>query len=149
MSADHDDSNFDQSDVDAINALLRRMGEFFTQGDMESWSGLFAEKADFISWGGLWWTSRTAIHQGHDAIDAAIAAQLLAYRFEPLKWEALAPTVALAHGRWDWPDFRAGDAPAEDRAGLLTLTLLRIAGIWKIRAAQNSRVAVGMRQVPT
>lgn len=140
------DADFDERDVTAIDKLLRNVGECFAAGDMESWSDLFAERSDFITWGGMWWTSRVAIREGHDAIPSPVTAQLPAYRFEPLKWEMLSPTVAIAHGRWDWPDFQAGDAPKEDRAGLLTLTLLRIVGRWKIRAAQNTRIDITLKR---
>lgn len=128
------------ADVTAIDTLLHDVGAFFAAGDMRSWAALFAEQSDFISWGGIWWTSREAIRDGHLGIPAQVADQLPAYRFAALKWEPLSESVALAHGRWDWPGFTADDIEPEDRAGLLTLILVKTGQEWKIRAAQNTRI---------
>lgn len=133
------DADFDERDVTAIDKLLRNVGECFAAGDMESWSALFAEKADFVGGNGLWWTSRAAIEKGHGSLACHRRAHRPSYMFKPLKWEALSPTVAVAHGQWDWTGFPAGDGLGDDQTGVLTLILLRIAGCWKIRAAHNLR----------
>lgn len=129
------------ADAKAIDALLKTFGELFSSGDMESWSALFHERSDFISWGGLWWTSREANLAAHDSIPPAVAAQLPAYRYATVKWQALGDDVVLAHGRWDWPGFTADELPPEDRAGLLTIVLLKDEESWKIRAVHNTRIA--------
>ena len=78
---------------------------------------------------------------GHQAADAFIRGQFAAYRIEPLRVRSLTPAVAVAHAAWHWPGFRDDpQAPAENRAGLVTMVLSREDG-WRISASHNLRTA--------
>lgn len=129
-----------QADAKAVEGLLDSFGHLFASGDMEGWAALFHDRSDFISWGGVWWTTREENLAAHRSIPPAIAAQLPAYRSTTVKWRALGPDVVLAHGRWDWPGFVADDGPPEDRAGLLTIVLHKSEEGWRIRAVHNTRI---------
>lgn len=134
------DTALSASDEAAVDDLLDSFGRLFRAGDMEGWAALFHDRSDFISWGGIWWTSRAENLAAHRAIPAAVAVQLPAYRYTTVKREALGAEIVLAHGRWDWPGFVADGAPPEDRAGLLTIVLRKGEPGWRIRAVHNTRI---------
>jgi uncharacterized protein (TIGR02246 family) len=123
------------------DALFERYQARWQAGDMPGWAELFTEDADFVTWRGLWWKGRAEILAGHQAADAFIRGQFAAYRIEPLRVRSLAPAVAVAHAAWHWPGFRDDpQAPAENRAGLVTMVLSREDG-WRISASHNLRTA--------
>jgi uncharacterized protein (TIGR02246 family) len=136
------------ADVQAIRALLARYLECWRRADIENWSDLFTEDSDFISWSGLWWRTRDQVIAGHRAVTDFIRAQQARYQFESCQIHPLAPTVALVHALWFWPDFKERqEAQPEDRAGILTMVLIRTESGWRIRASQNTRrlIAAGER----
>lgn len=133
---------FKVPDASAIDALVTDFGRLFSANDMKGWSDLFTDRADFISWGGVWWRTRAEIFAGHLQIPSAVSVQLSAYRLSPLDRELLSENTALAHARWDWKAFAEEGAEPEDRAGVLTLVLVKVDGSWKVRAAQNTRLSL-------
>lgn len=132
---------FSSADAEDVDAILESFGRLFSSGDMEEWSALFDEQSDFISWRGIWWTSREENRAAHLAVPPSIAVQLPAYRYETVKWCPIANDVVLAHGRWEWAGFVDDGEPAQDRAGLLTIVLCKGGEGWRIRAVQNTRTA--------
>lgn len=123
------------------DALFERYQARWQAGDMPGWADLFTEDADFVTWRGLWWKGRDEILARHQAADAFIRGQFAAYRIEPLRVRSLTPAVAVAHAAWHWPGFRDDpQAPAENRAGLVTMVLSREDG-WRISASHNLRTA--------
>ncbi|MGK9167242.1 SgcJ/EcaC family oxidoreductase [Inquilinus limosus] len=122
-------------------AVVERYQARWQAGDLPGWASLFTEDADFVTWRGLWWKGRREILAGHQAVDAFVRGQFAAYRIEPLRIRSLGPAVAVAHAGWRWPGFREdAQAPAEDRAGLVTMVLSFEDG-WLISASHNTRTA--------
>lgn len=75
----------------------------------------------------------------HQAVDPFLRGQFSAYRIDPLRIRSLNPAVAVAHAAWRWHRFReTPEAPAEDRAGLVTM-VLSLADGWLISACHNTR----------
>lgn len=125
-----------------IGELFREYVQRWQSGDLTSWSQLFTEDADFITWGGLWWRTREAIVAGHRLVPLSVVSQQPRYRFESWRSEPVTPTVALAHAVWHWPDFKErSDSAPEDRSGVLTMLLVRTSAGWRIRASQNTRTS--------
>jgi uncharacterized protein (TIGR02246 family) len=124
----------------AIEAVLASYGETWRSGVMDRWGTLFTPDSDFITWRGVWWTSRDENVAAHKAVPPAIADQMRNYQLTLAGLELLSDSIALVHAEWFWPSFaEAGQAP-EDRRGLITMVLVKRDGQWRIRASQNSRI---------
>jgi uncharacterized protein (TIGR02246 family) len=130
------------SDEQDIKAVMEATTDLWIRHDMDAWGAYFTDDADFVAHSGLWWPSREANVAGHKDVPASVIDQKRNYKQEVVAVAEVAPDVALVHTRWSWPDFQplTADAP-EPRAGLISYVLVKLAGRWLIRAAQNTRLA--------
>ncbi|MFJ4654761.1 SgcJ/EcaC family oxidoreductase [Nocardia sp. NPDC088792] len=129
------------ADTTAIRELLDRYTELWKAHEMQEWGRLFTEDCDFITHRGLWWRSREDNVRGHEDVPESVVAQKKNYSQTILDIQSIAPTVALVHTEWVWPDHvLPGASTGENRRGLITLVLVERAGRWLIRAAHNTRL---------
>lgn len=123
-----------------VVALARVYEDTFRLADWELWGSLFVEDADFITWRGVWWRSRTEIVGGHREVDAWVQRQAGKYRIDPLDARPISAEITIAHMAWQWLAFEPSpSSPSEDRCGLLTMVLVTTAAGWRIRASHNTR----------
>lgn len=125
-----------------VLALARVYEETFRSADWEAWGFLFVEDADFLTWRGVWWRSRSQIVRGHREVDAWVQRQVGNYRLKPLDARPISAEIMIAHAAWEWRAFEPGaSSPREDRSGILTMVLVTTAEGWRIRASHNTRAA--------
>jgi uncharacterized protein (TIGR02246 family) len=125
-----------------VLALLSAYEETFRSADWEPWGSLFEEDADFVTWRGVWWRSRTEIVRGHREADAWVQRQACNYLLKPLGARPIAAEMMIAHAAWEWGAFQpSASSLKEDRSGILTLVLATTAQGWRIQASHNTRAA--------
>lgn len=126
---------------DSVEAVVTAYAETWRRNDMDAWGALFTEDCDFVGWGGQWWRSRAENVAGHKAVPASIADQRQSYALEITDIDFVAPDVALVHALWSWRDFIEEDgARPRDRAGILTMVMVRRERAFRIRASHNTRI---------
>lgn len=129
-----------QDDEQSIRAALAAHTDLWVRHDMDRWGEYFTEDSDFITHRGIWWRSRRENVAGHKDVPASVLRQKKNYTQEIVSIREVTPEVALVHTRWSWPEHVLPAAGiAEDRAGLITLVMVKRQGAWLIRAAHNTR----------
>jgi uncharacterized protein (TIGR02246 family) len=127
-----------QGDQDAIKALLVAHTEKWNVHDMDAWSDILHDDADWVHWGGGYWRGKQQIRDGHKEIHRTHyrATRMSPQRIEDLTF--LAPTVALAHVRSEL----TGDerSPGETFQYRKTILFTKKGEVWRIRALHNTRV---------
>jgi uncharacterized protein (TIGR02246 family) len=125
---------------DPIRAVLGEWERSWNAHDMHALANLFTDDADFVNVYGAHWCGRAEIALRHEERHAT--------RFRASTWRTravavspLSPDIALVHVDWE----RCGDLDfdgkrKESMQGIFTWVLLRRAGRWLIRAAQNTNV---------
>lgn len=130
-----------QADQDAIKALLVTHTEKWNVHDMDAWSDILHDDADWVHWGGGYWRGKQQIRDGHKEIHRTHykATRMSPQRIEDLTF--LTPTVALAHVRSEL----TGDerSPGETFQYRKTILFTRKGEVWRIRALHNTRIRPG------
>jgi uncharacterized protein (TIGR02246 family) len=130
-----------QADRDAIQALLVAHTEKWNVHDMDAWSDILHDDADWVHWGGGYWRGKQQIRDGHKEIHRTHykATRMSPQRIEDLTF--LTPTVALAHVRSEL----TGDerSPGETFQYRKTILFTKKDGAWRIRALHNTRIRPG------
>ena len=127
-------------DEESIRATAREWERSWNAHDMRRLADLFTDDSDFVSVHASHWRGRKEIALQHEIRHQT--------RFRSSIWHtrvvsvsALASDVALVHVHWErHGDFDFEDRPTPVAHGLFTWILLRQAGRWLIRAAQNTNV---------
>lgn len=127
-----------QADQDAIKALLVAHTEQWNVHDMDAWSDILHDDADWVHWGGGYWRGKQQIREGHKEIHRTHykATRMSPQRIEDLTF--LTPTVALAHVRSEM----SGDerSPGETFQYRKTILFTKKNEMWRIRALHNTRI---------
>jgi uncharacterized protein (TIGR02246 family) len=135
-----------KSDDDAIRALLVTHTEQWNAHDMDAWSAILHDDADWVHWGGGYWRGKAAIVRGHRAIHAAHYKNTMMspQRIEDLTF--LTPETAIAHVRSEM----SGDerSPGETFQYRKSIVFTKKSGIWRIRALHNTRIRPGVSPAP-
>jgi uncharacterized protein (TIGR02246 family) len=123
-----------------IRSVLEQMQEVWNRHDMDAFSNLFTEDADFVNVIGTHWRGPTAIR---DALQREHATIFLNSHFEIRETTVrfLRKDIAIARSVWDLTGqtTKTGEA-APARSGVLTNVFLKSGSTWKIVAAQNTNI---------
>lgn len=127
----------EDTDHQAVAALLERLAEAWKAGDATAYAALFTEDADYITFFGLNMPGRRAIEEGHRALFEALRGSRLIDVSDP-QIRFVRPDVAIAVvGGGSTPT----DPDAPDRESTQTFVLVREADGWRITSFQNTRRA--------
>lgn len=123
-----------------IEDVMREYRRAWSGNDMDAWGALFTDDCDFVGWRGDFWRSREENVSGHKAVPAFVQNQRSNYDVQIEDVDVLSSDLALVHALWTWRAFVAtpGEQP-EDRAGILTMVMVKRDGLWRIRASHNAR----------
>ena len=140
MTADHQRGD---SRVAEIADLVRRYVAHWRSADLSAWADLFTADCDFVGWTGTWWRSRAENLAGHEEAREVIASQRSRYDLTIERLAFPSDGTALLHVRWTWAHFLSPDGTAapHDRAGLISMLLVREPDAWRIRSSHNTRIA--------
>jgi uncharacterized protein (TIGR02246 family) len=112
--------------------------------DMQAFTALFTEDANFVNVVGMWWRSQAEIEAAHATAHATV------FRNSRLDGGAasvikLRPGVAAVHMAWELTGQTGPDGkPSAPRRGILLLVLTEEGDGWRIRVAQNTDIASGV-----
>lgn len=127
------------ADETQIRALAASWEHAWNQHDMKAMAQLFVEEADFVNVAGRHWKGRREIGARHaERLD----------QFKESVWttrdvvvQMLRPDIALVHVKWSIRGDTDPDGKARSpRDGVFTWVVVKDAGLWRIRAAQNTNV---------
>ena len=138
IGADAQDPQIRKAQIDnVINAIA----ESWNTHDMKRFAACFADDADFVNVGGMWWRGREEIEQKHAAVHAgrfkesSMQMQLAAFR-------EIAPGVAVTHITWQL-DGHGESGPTrttETRRGVMSWTVRDRDGKVEIISSHNTDV---------
>lgn len=125
----------DPADQSAIEGVVAGFAKSWNTPGMPGFSDLFTQDADFVVISGRWFQGRAAIVSYHKAL---LSRFYKGSRLSPDKvWvRFLSPDVAVAHVAWK--SWYKAEGKEEDQTALMTLTLTKDEGVWKIAAAHNT-----------
>ena len=133
------DTNRRNTDEQEIRAVVQQAVEAWNSGDGSAYAALFAEDADYVTFGGMHTRGRHAIATEHQQLfDAFLRGSRLALQITNLRF--LGPDTALVHavgGILDQPDQRD---VALERRSIQTAVLCRQHDTWRIVATQVTRI---------
>ncbi len=129
--------NTEQTSVDDV---IKDFEACWNRHDMEAFSQLFTENADFVNVIGLVSNGRTEIKNAHEAIHATI------FRHSRLNINNstsrfIEPNAAVVRSRWDLTgisDSQGAELPP--KKGMLINILVKRNDGWLITAAQNTEI---------
>ena len=132
----------------AVNRVVEAFAEAWNKHDMNAFSELFAEDAEFVNVVGLWWKGRAEIKAAHEFTHQAM------FKHSRLSIEEIAtrfpvPEIAIARCRWELEGHRGPDGePLPLRQGLLVNMLRKDAPAWRIIDSQNTDIIEGVLSRP-
>jgi uncharacterized protein (TIGR02246 family) len=123
-----------------IVQVLQAFEDGWNRHDMEACFSSYATDADFVNVLGAWWRGRGEIVREHAERhrnvfrESTLRTTQVAIRF-------LTPRIAIVHMGWELTGARTpegNDIPI--RRGVMTKTMSRREGQWRVEAAQNTDV---------
>ena len=127
----------DETDQQAIVAVMDRFVGAWNQHDAKAFAAVFAEDADFTNWRGEGVSGRSKIEEFHAPIFATIFKNSH-QSYTAIKTRFIRPDVAAVDVHWQMTG--ATDAqgnPRPDRQGLLNFVMAKNAGEWQILVMHN------------
>lgn len=124
-----------------VSAVVDEVEAAWNTHDMKRFAACFADDADFVNVGGMWWRGREEIEQKHAAVHAGrfkestMQMQLAAFR-------EIGPGVAVTHITWQL-DGHGGSGPTgttETRRGVMSWTVRDHDGKVEIISSHNTDV---------
>ena len=117
-----------------VRAVIADFVEFWNHHDIESFSNLFTDDADFINADGQWWKGRRAIRDNEAVLHSMyLKTAHLAARSSTVRF--LRADLAIAHVQWEMTGRTDLTRKAlEMRSGLLTLIISKVGPRWRIAA---------------
>jgi len=124
-----------------VSAVVDEVEAAWNTHDMKRFAACFADDADFVNVGGMWWRGREEIEQKHAAVHAgrfkesSMQMQLAAFR-------EIAPGVAVTHITWQL-DGHGESGPTrttETRRGVMSWTVRDRDGKVEIISSHNTDV---------
>jgi uncharacterized protein (TIGR02246 family) len=125
----------EQREVEQIAKLYE---SFWNRHDLEGFSRLFAEDADFVNSTGEWWRSRKSIKENHLVGHATIYKTSRLTIHDSLV-RITGPTSAVLRSNWTMNGHTTLESQALPPShGILTHVLQNQEGTWMIVASQNT-----------
>jgi uncharacterized protein (TIGR02246 family) len=123
-----------------VRAVVQGFADAWNRHDMEAFSALFAEDADFVNVQGTRWIGRRAIEEAHAASHATVFKESrLAMTETSVRFPGA--DVAVARTVWKLIGHTSRDGhPAGERTGILTNVLARRGERWEIVVSQNTDI---------
>ena len=129
--------------INAVQNIVSAFAETWNRHDMQAFSELYAEDAEFVNVVGLWWKGRAQIRAAHEFTHQNL------FRHSRLSIDKTAirfptPTIAIARCKWTLENHRTPEGivlPA--RKGILVHVLARNATDWRIIDSQNTDIIEG------
>lgn len=135
-------------ETDGVHRVVKAFAEAWNTHDMDAFSGLFAQDAEFVNVVGLWWKGRAEIKAAHEYThrtmfkDSRLTLGEIDTRFP-------APGLAISRCRWALEGHVAQDGtPLPARQGILVHTLQRAGADWRIIDSQNTDIIQGVLSRP-
>jgi uncharacterized protein (TIGR02246 family) len=127
-------------DEQGVQVVVQGFADAWNRHDMEAFSALFAEDADFVNVRGARWIGRRAIREAHAASHATVFKESrLAMAETTVRFPGA--DVAVARTVWKLIGHTSRDGqPAAERTGILTNVLARRDGRWEIVVSQNTDI---------
>jgi uncharacterized protein (TIGR02246 family) len=129
-----------QADEVAIKDVIVSLRSYWNRHDMQAFSQLFTQDADFVNVIGAWWKGRPEIRQAHEDShatmfkDSTLSILETSVRF-------LKPDVAVARTRWELVGMISPQGEmVPPRNGIWTNVLVKEDGRWAIVASQNTDI---------
>lgn len=125
-------------DEAAIRSVIQQAAEAWENGDGAAYGALFAEDADYVTFGGMRLEGRGQIAAAHQQLfDGPLAGSRLQLQVESIR--LLTPDVALAHVAGGI--LEAGqDALTPARDSMQSLVLTKRDGAWQVVGCQVTRI---------
>ena len=124
----------------AVNNVIKDFEACWNRHDMEAFSRLFTEDADFVNVIGLVSNGRTEIKKAHEAIHATIFKNSR-LNINDITSKFLEPNAVVVRSRWDLvgiTDPQGTELPP--KKGMLINILVKKNDGWLITAAQNTEI---------
>jgi uncharacterized protein (TIGR02246 family) len=131
----------EMAEKDAVKAILQKIVDAWNRHDMDAFSNLFSEDADFVNVRGTRWIGRDAIRKAHAAAHAAIFKDSQLSVVGEASVRFLKPDVAVERSITEVKnatDTAGHTLPPRDT--MLTLMMMKMAGNWTIVVAQNTNI---------
>ena len=122
-------------DEAAIRTIVDNFAKSWNTPGMPGFGDLFTPDADFVVISGHWYKGRDAIVSYHQKLlgnfykGSRLSPDSVWVRF-------VSPALAVAHV--DWKSWYSQNSKQEEQTALMTLTLTKDDGQWKIAAAHNT-----------
>lgn len=119
--------------------LVAAFNDAWNRHDMDAFSALQAEDADFVNVFGMWWHGRPEIHKNHVGIHETVFRQS---RLSSVRVETrfVAPDIAVVRWAWELTGVVTPEGkPAPDMQGILVHVARREGDRLRIVTTQNTR----------
>jgi len=132
----------------AVNRVVEAFAEAWNMHDMNAFSELFAEDAEFVNVVGLWWKGRAEIKAAHEFTHQTM------FKHSDLSIDEIATRfpvqeIAIARCRWKLEGHQGPDGEALPlRHGILVNILRKAGPTWRIIDSQNTDVIEGVLSRP-
>ena len=138
VSAYASQTNGNDSDRTAIEAVAARWQEAWNSHNMDALSALVAEDVDFVTVGGTWLKDRKAFKK-HHADRHEMQFRESVWTTDKTSVEFVRSDIAVAHVEWGIRgDKDPGGTSRQPRQGIFTWVLEKRGRAWTIIAAQNT-----------
>ena len=136
------------NEIAAVTRVVHAFAETWNRHDMNAFTDLFAEDAEFVNVVGIWWKGRSEIKAAHEFThqtmfkSSRLSIQEVAVRLP-------SPDIAISRCRWTLEGHVSPEGGAlPSRSGILVNTLQKIDGAWRIIDSQNTDIVEGVLSRP-
>lgn len=131
--------NAAKTDQEQILSVVRSFADAWNAADMEKFSELFTQDADWVNIRGARWRGKTAIKDEHTAIHKRFYSKSRV-EFSDVTVRMVTPEVAVVHAK---ENVTGSDVPKE--AGIspdsqMSLVIVKSSGKWLIANGQNTNI---------
>jgi len=136
------------AEVTEVNRVVKAFAEAWNRHDMNAFSELFAEDAEFVNVVGLWWKGRAEIKGAHEFAHQTMFKNSR-LDINEIETRFPAPGIAISRCRWRVEGHVTPDgASLPPRTGILVNTLRRAGSAWHIIDSQNTDIIEGVTSRP-
>jgi len=136
------------AEITEARRVVESFAECWNSHDIDAFTELFSEDAEFVNVVGLWWKGRAAIKAAHEFTHQTIfknSRLTIAEVF--IRFPA--PQIAITRCNWKLEGHVTPDgSPLPERTGILLNILHREAGRWFIIDSQNTDIIEGVMSRP-
>ncbi len=135
-------------EVIAVRRVVQAFAEAWNRHDMNAFSALFAEDAEFVNVVGLWWKGRAEIKGAHEFTHQTMFKNSR-LSFNDIATRFPVPGIAIARCHWTLEGHVSPEgAPLPPRHGILVNTLKQVGTAWRIIDSQNTDIIEGVASRP-